>query len=154
MYGTCARATWERADEERRRELAALGELIKVSWGGDQPGFRQVYDAKFLPDGPIETWRAFDQLQRRSTSPRNAYRLWRAFGGLDCSEAARQVSAPTLILHSDDDRVWSFAEAEELHAMVPGSRLVALQSRNHILQESEPAFGEFLDHVESFLASA
>ena len=28
-----------------RRELAALGELIKTSWGSDQPGFRQVYDA-------------------------------------------------------------------------------------------------------------
>jgi pimeloyl-ACP methyl ester carboxylesterase len=153
VYGTCARATWARADDEQRRELAALGELIKTSWGGDQPGFRQVYDARFLPDGPLESWRAFDELQRRSASARNAYRLWRAFGDLDCAEAARTLDVPTLILHSSDDRVWSFAEAEELHSMVAGSRLVRLDSQNHILQGTEPAFGVFLDEVHAFLAS-
>ena len=153
VYGTCARATWARATDERRRELAALGELIKVSWGSDQPGFRQVYDAKFLPDGPLEQWRAFDELQRRSTSPRNAHRLWRAFGALDCAEAARRLDVPTLILHAADDQVWSFDEAEELHAMVPGSRLVRLPSNNHILQADEPAFAEFIDEVDRFVSS-
>jgi pimeloyl-ACP methyl ester carboxylesterase/DNA-binding SARP family transcriptional activator len=151
VYGTCARATWAKATDEQRRELTALGELIKVSWGTDQPGFRQVYDARFLPDGPIETWRAFDELQRRSTSPRNAHRLWRAFGALDCAEAARQLDVPTLILHAIDDRVWSFEEAEELNAMVPGSRLVALPGSNHILQADEPAFATFIEAVEEFV---
>jgi pimeloyl-ACP methyl ester carboxylesterase len=153
VFGTCARATWARADDELRRELAALGELIKSSWGNETAAFRSVYDARFLPDGPIEAWRAFDELQRRSTSPRNAYRLWRAFGSLDCAEAARRLDVPTLILHSTDDRVWSIAEAEELHRMVSGSRLVALESRNHILQADEPAFASFIDEVERFLAS-
>ncbi|WP_082594156.1 alpha/beta hydrolase [Phycicoccus sp. Soil802] len=153
VYGTCARATWARADDSLRRELVALGELIKTSWGGDQPGFRQVYDARFLPDGPLESWRAFDELQRRSASARNAYRLWRAFGDLDCTEAARTLDVPTLIMHSSDDLVWSFAEAEELHSMVRGSRLVRLDSKNHILQGAEPAFGVFVDEVHSFLAS-
>lgn len=152
VLGTCGHATWAKATDEQRRELAALGELIKVSWGSDQPGFRQVYDARFLPDGPIETWRAFDELQRRSTSPRNAHRLWRAFGTLDCAEAARQLHVPTLILHATDDRVWSFREAEELHAMVPGSRLVALPGSNHILQAGEPAFDLFIEAVEEFIA--
>ena len=153
MYGTCARATWAKATDEQRRELAALGELIKVSWGSDQPGFRQVYDARFLPDGPIESWRAFDELQRRSTSPRNAHRLWRAFGSLDCAEDARRLDVPTLILHGTDDRVWAFREAEELHAMVPGSRLVPLPSNNHILQANEPAFAIFIDEVERFVSN-
>ena len=145
--------SWERASEDRRRELAALSQLIRVSWGSDEPGFRQVYDAKFMPDGPLETWRAFDELQRRSTSPRNALRLWKAFGALDCSEAARQLDVPTLILHSTNDLVWPFAEAEELHAMVSGSQLVALDSRNHILQADEPAFGQFVGEIAHFLAT-
>lgn len=153
VYGTCARATWARADGERRRELTALGELIKTSWGSDRAGFRQVYDAKFLPDGPLETWRAFDELQRRSASARNAYRLWRSFGTLDCAVEARRLDVPTLILHSTDDQVWAFDEAEELHSMVAGSRLVGLPSRNHILQADEPAFATFIDEVERFLAT-
>jgi pimeloyl-ACP methyl ester carboxylesterase len=153
VYGTCARATWARAGAEQRRELAALGELIKVSWGSDQPGFRQVYDARFLPDGPLEQWRAFDELQRRSTSPRNAHRLWKAFGSLDCSESARRLEVPTLILHAARDQVWSFDEAVELHAMVPGSELVELDSNNHILQAHEPAFAELVSHIERFVGS-
>jgi pimeloyl-ACP methyl ester carboxylesterase len=152
VYGTCARATWARADDERRRELAALGELIKTSGASDRPGFRQVYDARFLPDGPLEMWRAFDELQRRSASARNAHRLWKAFGSLDCAAEARELDVPTLILDSSDDEVWSFEEAEDLHSLVPNSRLVRLESRNHILQADEPAFGVFVDEVERFLA--
>jgi DNA-binding SARP family transcriptional activator/pimeloyl-ACP methyl ester carboxylesterase len=153
VYGTCARATWARATDEERRELRALGELIKVSWGSDEPGFRQVYDARFLPDGPLEIWRAFDKLQRMSTSPENAYRLWEAFGALDASADAGQLAVPTLILHSKDDRVWRFREAEELHSLVPGSRLVELDSKNHILRTDEPAFERLMHEVSQFLAT-
>ena len=151
VYGTCARAVWPRASREQKSELAALGQLLRVSWGSDAPGFRQVYDAKFLPDGPLELWRAFDQLQRRSSSPENAFRLWGAFGRLDASEAARSLDVPTLILHPQGDLVWSFDDAEELHAAIPGSRLVALDTRTHILRADEPAFGQFLQEVRDFL---
>ena len=153
VYGTCARATWARADDAKRKELLALGDLINTSWGSDRPGFRQVYDAMFMPDGPLEVWRAFDELQRRSTSARNARRMWTAFGYLDCAEAARRLEVPTLILHSDQDRVWSVEEAEELHSMVAGSRLVRLRSNNHILQAGEPAFDTFMDEVERFVTT-
>jgi pimeloyl-ACP methyl ester carboxylesterase len=151
VYGTCAWATWTKASPTERRSLAALGELIRLSWGSDQPGFMQVYDAKFLPDGPLEIWRAFDELQRRSTSAENAYQLWRAFGDLDASEAARSLDIPTLILHSRGDQVWSFTEAEDLNALMVDSRLVALESSNHILQADEPAFITFVDEVRAFL---
>jgi DNA-binding SARP family transcriptional activator/pimeloyl-ACP methyl ester carboxylesterase len=153
VYGTCARATWAKASPVERQELAALGQLIQLSWGSDQPGFRQVYDARFLPDGPLELWRAFDELQRRTTSAQNAHRLWKAFGYLDAADAARSVDVPTLILHSRDDLVWSFAEAEDLHGLVAGSRLVALNSRNHILQAGEPSFGDFIREVRHFLST-
>jgi DNA-binding SARP family transcriptional activator/pimeloyl-ACP methyl ester carboxylesterase len=153
VYGTCARSTWARASPAERRELAALGELIRASWGSDQPGFRQVYDARFLPDGPLSIWRAFDELQRQTTSPENAYQLWRAFGSLDAANAARTLDVPTLIVHCRDDLVWSFAEAEELHSLVAGSRLLPLASRNHILQAGEPAFAAFVAEVRSFLAT-
>jgi pimeloyl-ACP methyl ester carboxylesterase len=153
VYGTCSRQTWARASESEREELTVLGQLIRTSWGGTSPGFRQVYDAKFMPDGPLEMWRAFDDLQRRSTSPQNAYRLWKAFGDLDPSDAALSLDVPTLIMHSVDDQVWSYENAEELHGMIRGSRLVPLESRNHILQSDEPAFAKFMAEVEGFLES-
>jgi len=49
--------------------------------------------------------------------------------------------------------VWPFGEAEDLHALMPGSRLVALDSANHILQANEPAFATFVDEIRGFLRS-
>ena len=154
VYGTCARATWARASDERRRELAALGELISVSWGSDQPGFRQVYDAKFLPDGPLELWRAFDELQRRSTSPRNAHRLWRAFG----APRLRRGGAATRRADADParhatTRCGRSTRPRSCTRWCAGSRLVPLPSNNHILQADEPAFAMFVEEVERFVAT-
>ncbi|MGY1809416.1 alpha/beta fold hydrolase [Blastococcus sp. SYSU D00669] len=129
-------------------------QLLRVSGGSETPGFHSVHDARFLPDGPVQLWRAFDRPQRRSTSPENAFRLWTAFGRLDASAAARQLDVPTLVLHPLGDLVRSFEEAEELHAAVAGSRLVALDSRNHILRADEPAFAHFLREVRAFLGGS
>src|SRR5258706_4023311 len=80
-------------------------------------GFRQVYDARFIPDGPLETWRAFDELQRLSTTPQNAYRLLRAFRVLHASADTAQLSVPTLNLHAKIDLGLSFSNDEVLHCL-------------------------------------
>jgi hypothetical protein len=36
-------------------------------------------------------------------------------------------------------------------AGIPGARLVPLESQNHVILESEPAFARFLEEVRSFL---
>ena len=73
--------------------------------------------------------------------------------GRSTAQAARQLDVPTLILHSTNDLLWPFEEAEDLHAMVSGNKLVALDSRNHILSADEPAFGHFVGEIAHFLAT-
>ena len=51
-----------------------------------------------LPDATQEQWRAFDGLQRRTTSAANAWRFLDEFANMDAVELARQVATPTLIL--------------------------------------------------------
>lgn len=41
---------------------------------------------------------------------------------------------------------------EELAAIIPDSRLVALSSNNHLLSEDEPAWQVFRNEVADFLA--
>jgi hypothetical protein len=60
-----------------------------------------VYNARFMPDGPIEQWRAFDELQKRTAPPENAVRLWESTELNNVTEAARARRVPTLILHLD-----------------------------------------------------
>jgi DNA-binding NarL/FixJ family response regulator len=73
---------------------------------------------------------------------------------IDISDLAKQVKAPTLVLHGVHDAVVPFAEGRLMAALIPGSRFVPLESQNHILLEDEPAWGRFLAEVRAFLGVA
>jgi hypothetical protein len=45
--------------------------------GRDEPAFRRVLAMQFMPEGTVEQWDAFDELQRVTTSPGNAVRFIR-----------------------------------------------------------------------------
>ncbi|WP_156448433.1 alpha/beta fold hydrolase, partial [Mycobacterium sp. NAZ190054] len=139
-------------DDEKRAAALDL-DLARVGWGRDDPAFRQVFAAQFLPDGSRADWAAFDQLQRRTTSPENAVRFLEEFGRIDVREQCGRVRCPTLVLHSRDDHRVPMRCGEELAALIPGARLVALASNNHLLTGTEPAWRVFCAEVEAFLAA-
>jgi pimeloyl-ACP methyl ester carboxylesterase/DNA-binding winged helix-turn-helix (wHTH) protein len=139
------------SDEERRAAALDL-DLARVGWGRDDPAFRQVFAAQFLPDGTRADWQAFDHLQRRTTSPENAVRFLEEFARIDVRDLAEQVSCPTLIMHSRDDHRVPMRYGEELAALISDSRLVALASNNHLLTETEPAWQTFRSELETFLS--
>ena len=153
LCGAYARGRAVRAQSEDEKRAAALDlDLARVGWGRDDPAFRQVFAAQFLPDGTRADWDAFDQLQRRTTSPENAVRFLQEFAHIDVREQAGQVRCPTLILHSRNDHRVPMRYGEELAALIPDSRLVALASSNHLLTATEPGWRVFCDEVDAFLA--
>ncbi len=153
LCGAYARGRAVRAQGEDEKRAAALDlDLARVGWGRDDPAFRQVFAAQFLPDGTRADWDAFDQLQRRTTSPENAVRFLQEFAHIDVREQAGHVRCPTLILHSRNDHRVPMRYGEELAALIPDSRLVALASSNHLLTATEPGWRVFCDEVDAFLA--
>jgi pimeloyl-ACP methyl ester carboxylesterase/DNA-binding winged helix-turn-helix (wHTH) protein len=138
-------------DEERRAAALDL-DLARVGWGRDDPAFRQVFAAQFLPDGTRADWEEFDHLQRRTTSPENAVRFLEEFARIDVRDMAERVSSPTLIMHARDDHRVPLRYGEELAAIIPDSRLVSLASNNHLLTEAEPAWQVFRTELDAFLA--
>ena len=152
LCGAYARGRAVRASGDDEKRAAALDlELARVGWGRDDPAFRQVFAAQFLPDGTRADWAAFDQLQRRTTSPENAVRFPEEFGRIDVRDRARDVVCPTLIMHSRDDHRVPLRYGEELASLIPDSRLVALSSNNHLLTASEPAWQVFRAEIDAFL---
>lgn len=148
-----ARGRAVRASGEDEKRAAALDlELARVGWGRDDPAFRQVFAAQFIPDGTRADWAAFDQLQRRTTSPENAVRFLEEFGRIDVRDLAREVSCPTLIMHCRDDHRVPLRYGEELASLIPNSRLVALSSNNHLLTATESAWQVFRAEIDEFLA--
>ncbi len=155
LVGGYARGRMARATSEAQRREATLDiELARVGWDNDDPSFRQVFTAQFLPSGSREQWTAFDDLQRRTTSAPNAVAFLDAFSRIDITHIAGQVSCPTLVVHSRDDRRVPFTQAEELARLIPRSTLLALDSANHLLTADERAWAAFLVEGGAFLAQA
>lgn len=70
---------------------------------------------------------------------------------IDVTHLLKEVTAPTLVLHGTNDAVIPFVGGREFAAGIRGARFVPLESRNHILLETEPAFTQFLDELRRFI---
>ena len=125
---------------------------MRVGWGKENPPFRQLFTSQFIPGGTKEQADWFNELQRITVSPEVAARLSEAVGETDVTTLLSQVRVPTLAMHARDDARVPFDAGRRIAAAIPGAQFVTLQGRNHIFLETEPAFGQFLEHTRSFLA--
>ena len=136
--------------------LVVAAEAIKVlmaqAWGTESPAFRQMFTTLMIPGGSPQQWDWFDRMQRATTSPRNAARMFESFGQMDVRHRLAEVRAPTLVLHSRDDQLVSSIHGQEIAAGIAGARFVGLASNNHILLDDEPALVRLGNEVRAFLA--
>ena len=152
LYGAYARGRLHRSPTpEQLAERELMIDLIRVGWGKDHPAFRQVFTTMFIPEGTQEQNRWMNELQRVSCTPNNAARLLSAFDNLDAQEAARRITVPTMVLHGTGDLRVPFSEGRYMASLIPGARFVPLESRNHLLLGTEPAFAKFFAVVRDFL---
>jgi DNA-binding winged helix-turn-helix (wHTH) protein/pimeloyl-ACP methyl ester carboxylesterase len=149
LYGGFARGRTRRDPEHARTLLS----IVEQGWGKENPAFRQFFTSLFFPDSTPEQMQWFNDLQRMTTSTENALRIMRATGELDISDLLPQVKVPTLVLHCRNDASVAFDEGRRLAAGIPGAKFVALESRNHLVLETEPAWGKFSSEITAFLAT-
>ncbi len=147
VRGKTARAS----SQQERDENKLLTKLAELGWNREDPSYRQVFAMQFLPEASPEQLRSFNEFQRLSSSPENAARHMSVLWNIDIEALAPKVSSRTLLLHARGDMRVPFDEGRQLAALIPGARLVALESRNHILLEDEPAWGQFLVELRGFL---
>jgi pimeloyl-ACP methyl ester carboxylesterase/DNA-binding CsgD family transcriptional regulator len=148
LYGGYARGRQRRGQGAEEDALAAA---ILAGWTTEDPAFRRVFSMLFLPHGTPAQMAWYDDLLRTTTSPETAVRLFRARGRIDVTDTARTVGVRTLVAHARDDRVVPVDEGRLLASLIPGARLVVLDSANHILLADEPAWTAFLAELDAFL---
>ena len=154
LLGSYAQGDRKRARTQEDAELVeAQIELVRLGWGCDDPSYRQMFVTRFLPEATQELWREFDELQRRTTSPANAWRFMNEFANIDVVDLAKRVTAPTLILCARREPGRFFEQSRLLAGLIPGSRLVPLDSANHLLPEQDPAWRHFLAELDAFIGS-
>ena len=151
LYGGYAKGRRKRGSQASSEEAAALETLMRQGWGQENPAFRQMFTSLFMPGATSEQAQSFNDLQRITTSPENAVRIRRTIDEIEVSDLLPQVAVPTLVLHCRDDAVSPFDLGRRMAATIPGARFVALEGRNHMMLEDEPAWPRFLNEVERFL---
>jgi pimeloyl-ACP methyl ester carboxylesterase/DNA-binding CsgD family transcriptional regulator len=136
---------------EREDELRAQLKLVETGWGRDDPSYRHMFAMQFAPGASLEQIQSLSELQRRSSTPANARRILETFFQIDVTPQARKVACPTLVAHARDDRRSPFEEGRLLATLIPDARLLPLETSNHILLHQDPAFGRFIEEMQSFL---
>jgi pimeloyl-ACP methyl ester carboxylesterase len=151
LYGGFARGRQRRGSQEEIEQAEAFMTLVRQGWGQENPAFRQLFTSLFLPGGTPEQMQWYNDLQRITTSPKNAVRIRQAVDELDVTDLLPKIRVPTLVLHCREDAAQPFEEGRRLAAGIQGARFVPLEGRNHLILESDPSWGRFVSEIRKFL---
>jgi pimeloyl-ACP methyl ester carboxylesterase/DNA-binding CsgD family transcriptional regulator len=154
LFGAYAQGIACRGDRDAAKRYEAIIELTRQGWGRDNPVYRQLFTSRFIPGATADQIQWWNDLCRRTASPEMAARLLEARMNVDIAELLPRVTVPTLVLHSRRDEVVPFAQGQMLASGIPSARLVELDSANHVLLETEPAWQRFKDEVLAFTGAA
>lgn len=152
VYGGYVQGLLSGGLTQQEIEVTEVGlKLIKLSWGQENPAYRQLYTKILIRDGTPEQFAWLTDLERISTSPENALELQLTFARVDVSAMAKTIQVPTLVLQSKGDLAVPLERGRQTAAHIPGARFVILEGNNHVLMGSEPAAVQFWDEFYRFL---
>jgi len=155
LYNSCARGRLVRATTPKEREEDEVRlKLIELGWGEGNEAFREALAKELIPDCRLEHHHALRELFRLTTSPANAARISREYGMVDVRALAAKVRCPTLVMHSRGNLRTPLEQGRQVTKLIPDARFISLESRNSILTEDEPAWGQFVAELRTFLADA
>jgi pimeloyl-ACP methyl ester carboxylesterase/DNA-binding CsgD family transcriptional regulator len=153
LYGAYGRGHYHRGDPEAESEHRVIRDAVRVGWGKENPAFRQLFTSRFLPEGTPEQLAAFNELCRRTTSSEVAAKILDMRAELNVVDLLSEVRVPTLVIHAREDQVIPLSEGRLLASAIRDAQFVELESKNHILLESEPAWRRFQDAVLDFFGT-
>lgn len=138
-------------DDPIVRKWDAVERLIEASWGDDNPATRGMFTSLFVPDASATQLRDYTESARKSASREVAAGIMRVIGSLDVTGRLGQLSMPTLVIQVSDDAMVPPFATQMLVEAIPGAEFAVLDSRNHILLETEPAWSAFKTVMTDFL---
>lgn len=150
LYGGYALGWARRQDPVGLRHYEAIIELVRSGWGKSNSAFRRVYTSRLLPRATEAQIVWFDELCKKATSGDAAAALMEARGEVDVSELLPDINVPTLVVHSRSDETVPIGQGRLLASSIPNAQFLELESADHILLASEPAWPQFCDAVVDF----
>ena len=113
------RGFYERGDPVGERECLLIKDPIRFGWGKENPSFRQLFTARFIPEGTVEQVAWFNELCRRTTTGEIAAELLSLRGRMNVGDLLERVRVPTLVMHAREDNVTPLAEGGLVASLIP-----------------------------------
>ena len=146
LYGTWMRILEapDYPEGASREAFEGFMEIVKSEWGG--PVALALWAPSLRDDTAVQRWWA--KLLRTGTSPAGAEALLRLYTQIDVRAVLPTITAPTLVLHRNRDRLVSLAAARRTAEAIPNAKLIELDGDDHV-----PIFNptQIMDEVEEFL---
>ena len=102
--------------------------LVRSHWGLGSDFFTEL----FAPEASAGTRSAFTDYQRQASSAETAAELLTACYDVDVVDRLGDITAPTLVLHREDDRAAPLKQSQLIASRIQGARLVELPGRSHL----------------------
>jgi pimeloyl-ACP methyl ester carboxylesterase len=153
LFGGYAQGRNKRDSPQDAEEAQAFLTMARKGWGDDRSAFARAFFSFWLPTGSPEQFKSFIELMRAAHSDgRTGVNLRRAVDDIDIVDLLPKVNVPTIVFHCIRDRLVPFDHGRRLAAAIPNARFVPLDSENHALLSTEPAWGKFVEQMEAFLS--
>ena len=121
-------------DEKLAKRLTMEGELLANDWPAYIDWFmgtifNEPHSTKPYEDGVHYGW---------ATNAETIQWCRVAWVGNDARELARRVRCPTLVIHGDKDWRVPYAKGQDIHALVPGSKMLTIAGGGHVTAVRDP----------------
>jgi pimeloyl-ACP methyl ester carboxylesterase/predicted glycosyltransferase len=136
------------SDEKLAKRLKMEGELLRSDWPAYVDWFmntifNEPHSTKPYEDGVHYGW---------ATNAEWLNWCRNAWMSTDVRELARRVSCPTLVIHGEHDWRVPYAKGQEIHALVPGSKMLTIAGGGHVTAARDPVV--FNRALREFVAGA
>ena len=152
LFGGFAQGRLVREDDLSRDDAEVLMTLISKGWGKPDGPFMSAFVSLFCPDASREERASIAESQLASATPEMAARIRRTIDQFDVTNRLGNVQAPTLILHSSGDAIHPLSQGRLLAGGIRGSEFQMVESNNHIILKSSPAWDEIVKATLEFIA--
>jgi pimeloyl-ACP methyl ester carboxylesterase len=136
-----AEVTWGARDEDIANMLGA----IETGWGHGYPP-AQVLAPSLETDDSFHTW--VQSAQRRGASPASARTILEMASRSDICAILPAIPVPTLVIHSQGDRMANVESGRYFGRQIPGATYVELPGSDHPACLSDA--DRILDEIEQF----
>ncbi|WP_430449995.1 alpha/beta fold hydrolase [Rhodophyticola sp.] len=136
---------------ETTERTEAIMAVARLGWDAEEPTFRRLTAQAVLSDTPPADTAWLDTYLRQTISTGVSLQVIDALGTYDFRDLLGSMSIPALVLHGTDDVAVPIKHGKAVAEAIPGAEFLEMDTRNHILTESDPGWRDVLDRVIGFL---